>query len=62
MKGLNNTRSLIKFTFGKPEIIDENGKKLPVSNFLDVKIILRKDNSFEIDIYYKLKNTHDYLQ
>ena len=28
---------------------------------LDVKIILLEDNSVETDIYYKSKNTYDYL-
>ena len=51
----------IKFTFKNPEINYENEKKVQVLNFLDVKIILHEDNSFETDIYYKPTNTHDYL-
>ena len=53
--------SSIKFTFKNPEIIYENEKKVQVLNFLDVKIILHEDNSFETDIYYKPTNTHNYL-
>ena len=51
----------INFTFEKPEIIYENEKKVEILNFLDVRIILHKDNSAETDIYYKPTNTHDYL-
>ena len=51
----------IKFTFENPDIIYENEKKVEVLNFLDIKIILHKDNSVETDIYYKPTNTHDYL-
>ena len=55
---LNNMYPSIKFSFEKPEIIHENGKKVQVLNFLDAKIILQKDNSVEINIYYKPTNSH----
>ena len=42
---LNNMHPLIKFMFENPEIIYENEKKVQALNFLDVKIILHKDNS-----------------
>ena len=58
---LNNMFPSVKFTFESPEFIYENGKKVRVLNFLDVKIILHKDNSVESDMYYKLTKTHDYL-
>ena len=49
----------------KPEIIYENEKKVQVSNFLDVKIILHEDNSVETEptnqLNYKPTNTHSYL-
>ena len=50
----------VKFMFEKPEIIYENEKKVQALNFLDVKIILHKDNSVETDIYYKPTYTHYY--
>ena len=50
---LNNADSTMKFIFQKPEILYENKNKVQVSNFLDVKIILRDENSVETDIYYK---------
>ena len=59
---LNNIHSSIKFAFEKPEIIDENVKKVQVLKFLDVKLILHEDNSVETEIYYKPPNTHGYLQ
>ena len=58
---LNNMFPSIKFTFESPEFIYENGKKVRVLNFLDMKIILHEDNSVESDMYYKLTKTHDYL-
>ena len=54
----------MKDTFEKPETIYKNKKKVQVLNFLDVKIILHVDNSFEADIWNghdKPTNTHDYL-
>ena len=57
--------SSIKFTFEKPEIIYENKKKVQVSNFLDVKIILHEDNTVETEptnqLNYKPTNTYSYL-
>ena len=58
---LNNMHPLIKFTYEKPEVIYENGKKVKVFNSRDIKIILHEDNSVEKDLYYKLTNTHNYL-
>ena len=58
---LNNMHPSIKFMFENPEIIYESEKKVQVLNFLDVKIILHKDNSVGTNIYYKPTNTHDYL-
>ena len=58
---LNNMHPSIKFMFENPEIIYENEKKVQALNFLDVKIILHKDNSVETDAFYKLTNTYDYL-
>ena len=60
---LNNMHSSIKFAFENPEIIYQNDKKVQVLNSLDVKKkeILHEDNSVETDIYYKQRNTHDYL-
>ena len=62
---LNNMHSSIKFAFEKPEIIYENKKKVQVSNFLDVKIILHEDNTVETEptnqLNYKPTNTHSYL-
>ena len=58
---LNNADSTMKFIFQKPEILYENKNKVQVSNFLDVKIILRDENSVETDIYYKPLNTYDFL-
>ena len=58
---LNNMLPSVKFTFESPEFIYENGKKVRVLNFLDVKIILHEDNSVESDMYYKLPKIHDYL-
>ena len=52
---------LIKFTYEKPEIIYENGRKVKFLNSRDIKIILHEDNSVEKDLYYKLTNTHNYL-
>ena len=58
---LSNMHPSIKFTFENPDIIYENEKKVQALNFLDVKIILLKDNSVETDAFYKLTNTYDYL-
>ena len=61
---LNNMHPSIKFTFENSEIIYQNDKKEQVLNSLDVqkkKEILHEDNSVETDIYYKQRNTHDYL-
>ena len=62
---LNNMHSSIKFTFEKPEIIYENKKKVQVSNFLDIKIILHEDNTVETEqtnqLNYKPTNTYSYL-
>ena len=58
---LNNMHPPIKFMFENSEIIYESEKKVQVLNFLDVKIILHEDNSVGTNIYYKPRNTHDYL-
>ena len=44
---------LINLTLEEPQNICQNRKKLQVSNFLNEKLILHKNNFIKTDIYYK---------
>ena len=59
---LNNLHPAIKYTFEKAKLIQsDHSQPYQVLNFLDIEVILHADNTVETDIFYKDKNTHDYL-
>ena len=54
---LNSMHPNIQYTIEASEISNDT----QTINFLDVKVILNKDNTIETDIYYKPTNSHEYL-
>ena len=56
---LNNLHPTIKFTV-EPAKFDHFSKTL-VINFLDITVLLHENSYVETDIFYKERNTHDYL-
>ena len=57
-KALNNLHPAITFTVESSEYITSNRQQL---NFLDINVLLTDNVYTETDIYYKVSNSHDYL-
>ena len=55
---LNNMHPSIKYTIESSQTINDNEQSI---NFLDVNVIVKKNNTIETDIYYKPTNSHEYL-
>ena len=47
----------IKYTIESSKIQNEE----QIINFLDVTVILTKENNIKTDVYYKPTNSHEYL-
>ena len=58
---LNAMHPSITFTLEDSETIRMNNKEVQKLNFLDILVMLLENGTIELDIYYKITNTHDYV-